>query len=116
MAPKAKSSNSPKIAGEVHARIWNASQSWFDERMYKVVLLGVTYTIRTRIRRNAYDDQSHAIVEVLDGLKWSTLSSLDTSLWPLMARTVKYVDRDVKGVSFDSLVGILVNDAYMILG
>ncbi len=51
--------------------LFHSQQSWYYNRYFKV---GDT-KIRTRIRRNAYDFQSYAIVERWNGEEWKEILS-----------------------------------------
>jgi hypothetical protein len=94
-------------------RFWAGSQSWNDERIF---VLSNGLRIRTQIKRDSHDFQSHATVEVMDGLKWSGISHLNCSLWPRDAQAVNYVRTTETSKSFDALVEILKTDAANILG
>lgn len=51
--------------------LWNANQSWNYERVQQVE----GHHFRVRIRRNAYDHQSHATCERWDGDRWRQVIS-----------------------------------------
>jgi hypothetical protein len=55
----------------------NRSQSWCFEGIYR----NSSTLARVTVRSNAYDDQSHAKVEVWNQHGWSHFTSLPTEKW-----------------------------------
>jgi hypothetical protein len=60
----------------VSERLWLQSQSWKFQVIVKMPGHPVPRKFRVRIKRNAYDDQSHAKVEVWANNKWESVSSM----------------------------------------
>lgn len=58
----------------LRCRRWNQEQSWYWESVWSVR----GRTVKTSIRRNAYDDQSHKRAYIFDGDKWNLVID-----WPI---------------------------------
>lgn len=73
------------------AKLWNASQSWSTECLYD---LGGK-RVRTTIRRNAYDEQSHinAYLWSPDESRWNLAVSIPFALAPKRLKSLSYVSR-----------------------
>lgn len=65
---------------KISERHWQGSQSWNFQR---VTRLEDGQTIRTTIKRDAYDDQSYGKVERWDGEKWRGVVRVPLSELPL---------------------------------
>ena len=63
---------------ELSERTWQASQSWYYEAIWEMTAGDTTTKLRIDIRRNAYDEQSHAYVWAWhpQDLKWNHLRSI----------------------------------------
>lgn len=95
----------------INKETWKASQSWNDER----ILQHGEHTLRTTIKRDAYDRQSHADIDRWSGGQWHNVASIHISLWPETTKQISYVDNSVAHKSFDSLVKALCKKATLIL-
>lgn len=82
-------------------RVWKASQSWFYEATYKMFLGDKTYKVKVRIRRNTYDAQSYAKVEVWSDLllSWNLVKTLPMTP-DLTSYAISHIDMDVKPYQF----------------
>lgn len=96
---------------ELTNKMWNAQQSWYNERLIK---LGGT-RLKVSIRNNAYSEQSYARVARFDGTKWLPLVGIAHPLWPDDAQKVCYVTRKIRSSEFDALVSALLAEALMVL-
>lgn len=67
------------IGRRIHQQVFNSNQSWNYVAALALGINNVRYMLRIRIRRNAYDDQSYAIIEAFshNALCWNELYSLD---------------------------------------
>lgn len=94
---------------------YNTDQSW----NYQVhFLTGNGVMLRISIRRNAYDNQSHARVEAFDGagLKWNPLGSIPFET--CACKTISYVQKQLTGsdmVLFEQDADRLLQMALVIL-
>lgn len=68
------------------SRLWQGSQSWNAEQ---VVRTAGGQTLRSTVKRDAYDDQSIAAVDMWTGKNWTTV--LTRSFGELPAKEVSYV-------------------------
>lgn len=57
----------------INERIWNQSQSWHYERIFKFGCGGILHKLRTTIRHNACREQSWAKIERWDGNEWKQI-------------------------------------------
>ncbi len=93
----------------ISERVYNQNQSWYFKRTVKVG----THKLRTRIRRNAYDFQSSALVERWDGDKWRNVCSA-----PIMeceCRRVSYVQNGITAAHFENDHKRLLKEALAIV-
>lgn len=101
----------PVIGGEIviSDRTYNASQSWYRER---IVTKG-DVRLRYSIRRNAYEEQSSAKVQVWSRDEWQGVHFI---AGVEMKTIASYVDRAVKPSAFDADLAELRRVAFAILG
>jgi len=97
----------------IPARTWQHNQSWCHEQVLEAGKNGIR--IRIFIVRNAYDEQSSAIVSVMNGLEWSRLTNLNVSLWPAKVRGISYTSKNVTDKDFADLATLLANEAEVLL-
>lgn len=100
-----------QISKELSKRTWNASQSWYHERLFMLL----NRKVRCQIRRNAYDEQSYARAELFDGDKWNEIAHLNIQFWPQSLQTLSYVRTDVRDENFDGLVKLLMLEVQKIM-
>lgn len=75
------------------ARYWNADQSWKHQQELNHV--STSTVVRVTIKVNAYEAQSHGILETFDPIhrKWNTLCSIPGG--DLASKTIPYVKREL---------------------
>jgi hypothetical protein len=91
--------------------VWNANQSWY----YKALWTSGDYRLQVNIRRNAFEDQSYARVEVWSAaeLKWSTVVSQPITL--MVCKKVSYVQENVTIRNFAADEESLLDEAAIVL-
>ena len=110
----------PTIPGvtTVSERVWNAGQSWHYQWTVRCALvrLGATScerTLRVRIQRNAYDDQSSAIVEAWSGTRWEGV--VTAPITECECRSVSYVTKGVAAAAFHADAKRLLAEALEVI-
>lgn len=61
----------------IHEKIFNGSQSVNYTGLWKISESGQTQKLRVLIKRDSYDSQSYAKVQLWDGSQWNFVTSLD---------------------------------------
>lgn len=89
---------------------YQANQSWCLDRIYS---LG-QHRIRVKIRRNAYDEQSYAVVESWHMSGWQQIAHRHISF--LACKTVSYQGKDGQRALFDKDATVLYHMALAVLG
>jgi len=73
------------VSTTIQEDLWNARSSW----NYTAITDHEGTRLRVEIRRNAYDDQSHAICERWDGSTWQQVTSRPIEV--MVSRIESYV-------------------------
>ncbi|MFA7523703.1 MAG: hypothetical protein WCY71_12330 [Halothiobacillaceae bacterium] len=105
--------NAAHVKNLDEVNFYNSQQSWFAQQHYE--LNG--FKVRVTIKRNAYDDQSSAIAQVLDAKtpKWNTIASIPH---PQMKSNGSYVIKSLSATqqaTFKQDILTLINKAKMLL-
>lgn len=101
----------PKLISE---RCYNQDQSWYFERTVKVKNEFNERSLRVTIRRNAYDNQSYARVDVWDTSKnvWNRV--VNAPITECECKRISYVDNHISITVFGTDYSRLLDEALKI--
>ncbi len=101
----------------IHTSVSNSDQSWYFEQIARYnVIYGLeesTHKLRVRIRREAYDAQSYAMVHRWDGNQWQEVIIQPIS--SCVCKKISYVDEKVTKQDFTEDYDRLVTTALNIV-
>lgn len=95
-------------------RCYLLSQSWYFERVIAYASPTRSFKLKVDIRRNAYDNQSHARVCQWDGTKWQIV--VDAPIAECECKKISYVSPNVKSLDFEADSIRLLKEALQIVG
>jgi hypothetical protein len=98
----------------ISERCWKANQSWYYEKVIAFASNTRSFKLKVDIRRNAYDDQSHARVYQWDGTKWQLVVK-----YPIRDCVCQHLDYTMMNVTADSFSTdtlYLLKEALQIVG
>lgn len=107
-----------KKAKRMTQKAWHAEQSWYYEALWEAS----GEKLRLRIRRNTYDFQSYAIIEIYDPAqrKWNDLAAIPFANMASMAINAYTRPEDFERNhlirNFEADENTLLNEARMVLG
>lgn len=82
----------------ISERVYNQNQSWYFEHTVLVNEGTTSFKLRVAIRRNAYDNQSYAHVDMWNGNEWKRV--LGVPITECVCKSISYTDVAVTKTAF----------------
>ena len=96
----------------ISERCYNQDQSWYYERTAKFESPTQSVKLKVYIRRNAYDEQSCALVHLWSGQGWNLIVTAPIS--ECLCKDVDWIDKNVKPSFFTADCNRLIVEALKI--
>lgn len=93
----------------ISEQLYNQNQSWYFIKIIEIQ----SHKIKVDIRRNAYDNQSHATIERWNGSEWKLV--YQKPIMDCKCKVVSYVEKNVEKTLFEADANELIDTAIKIL-